>query len=84
MGKTHFKYFSQNFDSKVLDSVQKKWFDPYQYMSDFEKFKEELLTGRKFRDEFGMRFGIHLNWKRWTRLALKMWYFIVRRCFWKI
>ena len=51
MGKTHFKYFSQNFDSKVLDSVKKKWFDPYQYMSDFEKFKEELLTGRTFRDE---------------------------------
>ena len=51
MGKTHFKYFSQNFDSKVLDLVKKKWFDPYQYMSGFEKFKEELLAGRKFRDE---------------------------------
>ena len=36
------KYLSREFDSNVLDLVKQKGFYPYEYMSDFEKFKEEL------------------------------------------
>ena len=37
-----FKYLSQEFDNNVLDLVKQIGFYPYEYMSDFEKFKEEL------------------------------------------
>ena len=40
--KDDFKYLSQEFDSNVLDLLKQKGFDPYEYMIDFEKFKEEL------------------------------------------
>ena len=33
---------SQEFDNKVLDLVKQKGFYPYEYMGDFDKFKEEL------------------------------------------
>ena len=44
----NFKYFSQEFDSNVLDLVNQKVLYPYVYMSDFEKFKELLLSKEKF------------------------------------
>ena len=36
------------FDNNVLDLVKRKGFYPYDYMSDFEKFKEEILSKEKF------------------------------------
>ena len=42
------KYLSQEFNNKVLDLVKQKGFYPYECMSDFEKFKEELLSKGKF------------------------------------
>ena len=51
---------SQEFDNKVLDLVRQKEFYLYEYMNDFEKFKEELpskekfynmLTGKKISDK---------------------------------
>ena len=33
---------SQEFDNNVLDLVKEKGFYNYEYISDFEKFKEEL------------------------------------------
>ena len=42
LNKDDFKYLSQEFDKNVLDLVKQKLFYPYEYMSDFEKFKEEL------------------------------------------
>ena len=39
-GKDDFKYLSQEFDNNVLDLVKQKGFYPYEYISDFEKFKE--------------------------------------------
>ena len=42
LDKYIFKYFSQELDNNVLDLVKQKRFYPYEYMSDFEKFKEKL------------------------------------------
>ena len=56
LGEKDFNYLSQNFDTNVLDLVKQKWFYPYEYINDFEMFKEEfaskeklysLLTGKK-------------------------------------
>ena len=53
-------YLSQEFDDNILDLVKLKGFYPYEYMSDFKKFKEELpnkenfhssLTGKKISDK---------------------------------
>ena len=46
--KDDFKYLSQKFDNNVLDLVNQKGFYPYQYMSDFEKFKEKFLSKERF------------------------------------
>ena len=40
LGKDDFKNLSQEFDNNVLGLVKQKGFYPYEYMSDFEKFKE--------------------------------------------
>ena len=42
LNKDDFRYFSQKFDNNVLDLANQKGFYPYEFMSDFEKFKEEL------------------------------------------
>ena len=42
LDKDDFKYLSQEFDNNILDLVKQKGFYPYEYMSDFEKFKEQL------------------------------------------
>ena len=46
LNKDDYKYLSQEFDNNALDLVKRKGFYPYEYMSDFEKFKEEL-PGKK-------------------------------------
>ena len=43
-----FKYLSQEFDNNVLDLVKQKGFYPYEDMSNFEKFKEQLPSKGKF------------------------------------
>ena len=48
LSKGDFKYLSQEFDNNVLDLIKQKAFYPYEYMSDFEKFKEELPNKEKF------------------------------------
>ena len=48
LNKDDFKYLSQEFDNNVLDLVKQKGFYPYEYMCDFEKFKEELPSKEKF------------------------------------
>ena len=48
LSKDDFKYLSQEFDNNVLDLVKQKGFYPYEYMSDFEKLKEELPSKGKF------------------------------------
>ena len=60
LAKDDFKYLSQEFDNNVLYLVNQKGFYPYEYMSDFENFIEQLpskemfyntLTGKKVSDE---------------------------------
>ena len=46
--KDDFKYFSQEFDSKLLDLARQKGCYSYEYMSGFEKSKEELPSKEKF------------------------------------
>ena len=48
LNKDDFKYLSQEFDNNVLDLVKQKGFYSYEYMADFEKSKEELLSKGKF------------------------------------
>ena len=46
--KNDFKYLSQEFDSKISNLLKQKRFYPYQYMSDIEKFREELPSKEYF------------------------------------
>ena len=48
LGKDDFKYSSQEFDNNVLDLVKEKGFYPYEYMSNFEKFKEQSAGKENF------------------------------------
>ena len=48
LNKDDFKYLNQEFDNKILDLVKQKQFYPYENMSDFEKFKEQLPSKQKF------------------------------------
>ena len=48
LNKDNCKYLSQEFDNNVLDLVKQKGFYPYEYISDFEKFKEEIPSKKKF------------------------------------
>ena len=58
--KDDFKYLSQEFDNNILDFVQQKVFYPYEYMTDFKRFEEQLpskeklyssLTGKKISNK---------------------------------
>ena len=46
--KSDFKYWSQELDDSVLDPVKQKGFHPYEYRTNFEKFKGELPSNEKF------------------------------------
>ena len=48
LSKNNFQYLSQEFHNNVLGLVKQKRFYPYEYMSDFKKFKEELPSKEKF------------------------------------
>ena len=54
------KYLTQEFDNNALDLVKQKGFYAYEFMSNFEKFKQQLpskekfyspLTGKKISDK---------------------------------
>ena len=89
MGKYDLKYLSQEYDSKVLYLVKQKGFYPYECMSGFEKFQEELPTKKSF---IGCWWVKHLLIKSMNMFLkfkmkaikdyLKMWCF-VSWCLWK-
>ena len=61
---------SQEFDNNVLDLVKQKGFYPYEYMNDFEKFKEDLPYKEKF---YSSLTGIKITDKECEN-ALNVWY----------
>ena len=46
--KDDFKFYSQEFDNNISDLAKQKGFYPYEYLSDFKKFKKELRNEEKF------------------------------------
>ena len=82
-----FKYLSQEFDNNVLDLVKQIGFYPYEYMSDFEKFKEELpnkeksygpLTNRKIS---GKEYEHVLNvWKKFEMKTRENYHDLYLKC----
>ena len=47
LSKYGLKYLSQESDNNVLDLVKQKEFYPFEYITDFEKFKEEFPRKKK-------------------------------------
>ena len=45
--KNNFKNLSQEYDYNVLDLVKQKGYFPYEYIRNFEKFKEEAPSKKK-------------------------------------
>ena len=60
---------SQEFDKNKLDLVKQKSFYPYEYMTDFEKFKEQLPSKEKF---YSSLMGKKINGKEYEHI-LKIW-----------
>ena len=50
LGKSDFKYLTQEFYIRILDLVKQKRLYPCKNMSGFQKFKEELPSKEKFVD----------------------------------
>ena len=70
LNKDDFKYLSQQFDNNVLDLVRRKnEFYPYEYMNDFEKFKEKLPINEKF---YSLLFDRKVNDKEYEHV-LNVW-----------
>ena len=69
LGKDDFKYLSQEFDIHLLDLVKQKGLCPYEYMIDYEKFKEELPSKEKF---YGSLAGQQISDKEYEHV-LKVW-----------
>ena len=78
---------SQEFDSNVLNLLKEKEFYPYEYMSDFEKFEEQLpskenfcssLTDRKISDK---EYKLVLNvWEKIEMKTMKYYHDLYLRC----
>ena len=50
LSKDDLKYLRQEFDSKILDLVNKCGFCPYEYMSGFENIKERQVKENGDKD----------------------------------
>ena len=55
LNKDDLKYSIQEFDNGVLDLVNQKRLYPYEYMTDFENFKEKLLSKENFHSSLTNR-----------------------------
>ena len=55
LNKDDLKYSIQEFDNSVLDLVKQKRLYPYEYMTDFENFKEKLLSKENFHSSLTNR-----------------------------
>ena len=75
LNKDDFKYLSQEYDNNVLDLVKQNGFYRYEYMSNFEKFKEELsskpivdLVTKNMNMLLMLR--INFKWKQWKGIII--------------
>ena len=78
LNKNDFKYLTQEFDNNVLDLVKQKGFDLYEYMNDFQKFKEESPSKEKFHSSLTNRKitdkeyeHVHNVWKKFEMKTMK-------------
>ena len=55
LNKDDLKYSIQEFDNSVLDLVKQKRLYPYEYMTDFENFKEKLFSKENFHSSLTNR-----------------------------
>ena len=55
LNKDDLKHSIQEFDNSVLDLVNQKRLYPYEYMTDFENFKEKLLSKENFHSSLTNR-----------------------------
>ena len=69
IGKGDFKYLSQEFHNNVLDLVKQKRFYPYEYVCEFEKFKEELPGKENF---YSSLIGRKITYKKYEHV-LNVW-----------
>ena len=67
--------------------VKQKWFDPYEYMSNFEKFKEKLPSNEKFYSLLtGKIIGdkeyehVIKNWNKLEIKSMKDYYDLCLKC----
>ena len=70
MSKDYFKYLSQELDNNLLDLVKQRGFYAYEYMSEFEKFKEELRSKEEFYSLLTGKLNMFL---RLIKHVLKVW-----------
>ena len=79
LGKDGFKYLIQEFHNGVLDLVKQKRFYPYEYMSDFEKFKEEIPwpTKKISEKEYG---HVPNDWNKFEMKTMKDYYNLYLKC----
>ena len=68
LGNDDFKYLSQEFDNTVLDLIKQKGFYR-EYMTNFEKFKEQLPSKEKF---YSLSTGKKISNKEYDHV-LKVW-----------
>ena len=78
---------SREFDNNVLDLVKQQWFYPYEYINDFEKFKNQLpnkekfysfLTGEKLSDK---EYEHVLNvWNTFKMKTMKHYHYLYLKC----
>ena len=66
---------SREFDNNVLDLVKQKGFYHYEQINDFEKFKEELPSQKKFYSSLTDRKITHKEYEHilnvWNKFEMK-------------
>ena len=87
LSKNDFKYLNQEFYNHVLDLVKQKGFYPYEYMSDFKKFKAQVpskekfyssLTGKNISDK-EYEHVLHV-WNKFQTITMKYYYDLYLEC----
>ena len=63
---------SQEFDNNVLDLLKQKQCHPHKYISDFEKFKEELPSKEKFCGSLTDRKIMTKNMNMFLKLGINL------------